>query len=196
MTSLFRGMLVFGLSALILLAQVGDAFVNRQSTSPSLSVKTTIPTVYSQLQINPFFDNLHSTDNVKQRSSSSMLMATEPDADKSKSGGLPFWLDPGTRGGAVVLSLLLFIVPFIGYSVATNLFGIDGVEAGKYIGVGFTAVATMLWVFTYIFRVATKDMTYAKQLKDYENAVIAKRLEELDDDEIQALVEEIERDEF
>ena len=36
----------------------------------------------------------------------------------------------------------------------------------------------------------------AKQLKDYENAVIAKRLEELDDDEIQALVEEIERDEF
>jgi len=36
----------------------------------------------------------------------------------------------------------------------------------------------------------------AKQLKDYENAVFAKRLEELDDDEIQALVEEIERDEF
>ena len=36
----------------------------------------------------------------------------------------------------------------------------------------------------------------AKQLKDYENAVIAKRLEELDEDEIQALVEEIERDEF
>ena len=94
-----------------------------------------------------------------------MLMATEPDADKSKSGGLPFWLDPGTRGGAVVLSLLLFIVPFIGYSVATNLFGIDGVEAGKYIGVGFTAVATMLWVFTYIFRVATKDMTYVSTVQ-------------------------------
>ena len=36
----------------------------------------------------------------------------------------------------------------------------------------------------------------AKQLKDYENAVIAKRLEELDDDEIQALVEEIDRDDF
>jgi hypothetical protein len=36
----------------------------------------------------------------------------------------------------------------------------------------------------------------AKQLKDYENAVIAKRLEELDEDEIQALVEDIERDDF
>ena len=49
---------------------------------------------------------------------------------------------------------------------------------------------------SYILRVATKDMTYAKQLKDYENAVIAKRLEELDEDEIQALVEDIERDDF
>jgi hypothetical protein len=36
----------------------------------------------------------------------------------------------------------------------------------------------------------------AKQLKDYENAVIAKRLEELDEDEIQALQEEVERDAF
>ena len=36
----------------------------------------------------------------------------------------------------------------------------------------------------------------AKQLKDYEDAVIAKRLEELDEDEIQALQEEIDRDTF
>jgi Protein of unknown function (DUF3007) len=36
----------------------------------------------------------------------------------------------------------------------------------------------------------------AKQLKDYENAVIAKRLEELDDDEIEALVEEVNKDKF
>jgi len=94
------------------------------------------------------------------------------------------------------LGIILFIVPFNGYAIATSVFGIEGVDAGKWIGVGFTAAATLVWVFTYIFRVATKDMTYAKQLKDYENAVIAKRLEELDDDEIQALVEEIERDEF
>jgi Protein of unknown function (DUF3007) len=36
----------------------------------------------------------------------------------------------------------------------------------------------------------------AKQLKDYEDAVIAKRLEELDEDEVQALVEEVEKDDF
>jgi Protein of unknown function (DUF3007) len=40
------------------------------------------------------------------------------------------------------------------------------------------------------------SISQAKQLKDYENAVIAKRLEELDEDELQALVEEVERDDF
>lgn len=75
---------------------------------------------------------------------------------------LPFWLDPNTRGGAIVLSLILFVIPFIAYSVATGVFHVDEVEAGKWIGVGFTAGASFLWVFTYIFRVATKDMTYVR----------------------------------
>ena len=35
-----------------------------------------------------------------------------------------------------------------------------------------------------VFRVANKDMTYAQQLKDYENAVIQKRFEELSDGEV------------
>ena len=109
---------------------------------------------------------------------------------------LPMLLDPGTKGGALFLSLVLFVIPIIFYQFITNVFEVDGIEAGKWIGVGFTFFTTVLWVSTYIFRVATKDMTYAKQLKDYENAVIAKRLEELDEDEIQALVEDIERDEF
>jgi len=105
-------------------------------------------------------------------------------------------LDPGTKGGALFLSLILFILPLIGYQFCTNVLGYDGIDVGRFIGVGFTLLTTVLWVGTYIFRVATKDMTYAKQLKDYENAVIAKRLEELDEDEIQALVEDIERDDF
>lgn len=85
-------------------------------------------------------------------------MATS-DGEKAKSS-LPFWLDPGTRGGAVFLSFVLFLLPLIAYSVVTNFFGVDEVEAGKWIGVGFTATASFLWVGTYIFRVATKDMTY------------------------------------
>lgn len=118
------------------------------------------------------------------------------DASTKKRSDLPMLLDPGTKGGALFLSLVLFIIPIIVYEVATLGLGFDGIETGKWIGVGFTVLTTVLWVGTYIFRVATKDMTYAKQLKDYENAVIAKRLEELDEDEIQALVEDIERDDF
>jgi hypothetical protein len=91
-------------------------------------------------------------------------MAAEPGGGSNSKSSLPFWLDPGTRGGAVVLSILLFLVPLVGYSVVTNLFGVDEVEAGKWIGVGFTAIATLLWVGTYIFRVATKDMTYVSTL--------------------------------
>merc|ERR1712232_781990 len=109
---------------------------------------------------------------------------------------LPMLLDIGTKGGALFLSLVLFIIPIIAYNVIVSTTGMDDVDVGRYIGVGFTVLTLLAWSSTYIFRVATKDMTYAKQLKDYENAVIAKRLEELEDDEVLALVEEMERDTF
>lgn len=125
-----------------------------------------------------------------------MYMNINENSSSTAKSNLPMLLDPGTKGGALFLSLVLFIVPIMFYEIITLGLGVDGIEAGKWIGVGFTAFTTVLWVGSYIFRVATKDMTYAKQLKDYENAVIAKRLEELDEDEIQALVEDIERDDF
>lgn len=37
----------------------------------------------------------------------------------------------------------------------------------------------------------SQDMTYAKQLRDYENAVIQKRFEELNTDEVDAMMDEI-----
>ena len=49
----------------------------------------------------------------------------------------------------------------------------------------------MGWTASYVFRVANKDMTYAKQLKDYEQAVIQKRFDELSGDEVDALMGEI-----
>eukprot|EP00667_Euglena_gracilis_P020554 EG_transcript_22291 len=45
------------------------------------------------------------------------------------------------------------------------------------------------WTGTYIFRVGTKDMTYTKQLKDYEEKVMLKRFEEMTDEERSALAE-------
>ena len=44
-----------------------------------------------------------------------------------------------------------------------------------------------------MLRVVNKDMTYATQLKDYEDAVMAKRLEELPEAELEKMMEEIKR---
>lgn len=150
--------------------------------------------VVRQLQQRPSF--VTSPPSKAPRSSFSTLYSTDESGSEVAEKKLPMLLDPGTKGGALFLSLILFIIPFIIYNTAVSGFGYDEVEAGKWIGVGFTVVTSLAWASTYIFRVATKDMTYAKQLKDYENAVIAKRLEELDEDEVQALVEDIERDNF
>lgn len=122
-------------------------------------------------------------------------MASSDDKNNNTSR-LPFWLDPNTKGGVIVLGVVLFLIPMGLYNVVINTQNVDPLEAGRWIGVGFTVILSLAWASTYLFRVVTKDMTYARQLKDYENAVIAKRLEELDEDELQALVEEVERDDF
>ena len=102
---------------------------------------------------------------------------------------------------------------FYKYFVST---GLEETTVGAYVGAIFVLLSNLLWASTYIFRVANKDMTYAKQLRDYENAgsylyslsiyvsylltmtilliVLQKRLEELADDEIDALMKEIEEE--
>ncbi|KAL7473178.1 hypothetical protein ACHAXS_013595 [Conticribra weissflogii] len=137
-----------------------------------------------------------STSTFTRTSTTSLPMSQQNEQQQQQQSSLPVFLDPGTKGGAVVLSIILFVIPIILYQVVTGVFGVDEIEAGRDIGVGFSVVTMILWGSTYIFRVATKDMTYAKQLKEYEDAVIAKRLEELDEDEVQALVEDIEREQF
>ena len=90
----------------------------------------------------------------------SALAATTEGGDDKKSQ-LPFFLDPGTKGGAVFLSLVVFIVPIILYNISLSK-GLDMIDANRIFGVGFTVVLSLAWVSTYIFRVATKDMTYVR----------------------------------
>mmetsp|Transcript_12944 Transcript_12944/g.24659 ORF Transcript_12944/g.24659 Transcript_12944/m.24659 type:complete len:186 (+) Transcript_12944:59-616(+) len=72
--------------------------------------------------------------------------------------------------------------------------GVDMVVAGNIELVVFTLGMTIAWTASYVFRVANKDMTYVKQLKDYEDAVMAKRLEEMPVGELDALMSELEED--
>jgi Protein of unknown function (DUF3007) len=48
------------------------------------------------------------------------------------------------------------------------------------------------WLLTYLGRALTKNMTYNQQLKDYEDAVLQKRLEEMTPEELKKLQAEIE----
>jgi Protein of unknown function (DUF3007) len=50
------------------------------------------------------------------------------------------------------------------------------------------------WLLTYLFRAITKDMTYNQQLKDYEDAVLQKRLEEMTEEELAQLQAEVEQE--
>jgi len=103
------------------------------------------------------------------------------------------WFNPNTRGGVIVWSFLLLAIPVAVYNYLVST-GLEDTKVGAYVGALFVLLSNLAWASTYVFRVASKDMTYAKQLRDYENAVLQKRLEELNDDEIDALMAEIESD--
>eukprot|EP01038_Epipyxis_sp_PR26KG_P008832 gene8832-11922_t len=117
----------------------------------------------------------------------------ESDLNVSENNGFDIaaWFNPNTRGGVIVWCFILVTIPvgFYNYFIST---GLEETKVGAYVGALFVLLSNLLWASTYIFRVANKDMTYARQLRDYENAVLQKRLEELADDEINALMEEIE----
>ena len=119
---------------------------------------------------------------INQRSCTS-LANTEADkgteiASSDDKFDLSAWLNPNTRGGVIVWSIILVLVPvgFYNYFVST---GMEETKVGATVGAVFVLLSNVAWASTYIFRVANKDMTYAKQLRDYENAVLQKRLDEL-----------------
>lgn len=96
------------------------------------------------------------------------------------------------RIDALGIALGVFIAAGLVY-VALQAFGLDGVNAGIWTQ---TALVVVLvgWSLTYLFRVGSKNMTYNQQLKDYEDAVLQKRLEEMSPEELAKLQEEIERE--
>mmetsp|Transcript_41559 Transcript_41559/g.50395 ORF Transcript_41559/g.50395 Transcript_41559/m.50395 type:complete len:213 (+) Transcript_41559:144-782(+) len=72
--------------------------------------------------------------------------------------------------------------------------GFDMVTAGNIILIVLTLGGMVAWTASYIFRVANKDMTYVKQLKAYEDAVMEKRLEEMPEAELEKLLMDVEEE--
>ena len=69
--------------------------------------------------------------------------------------------------------------------------GLDGLSAGIWSQVVFV-FGLLGWTASYLFRVATKKMTYYQQIEDYEDAVLQKRLDEMNPEELARLQAEIE----
>lgn len=69
--------------------------------------------------------------------------------------------------------------------------GLDSTDAGIWSQV-LLVLGLLVWTATYLTRVLTKNMTYNQQLKDYEDAVLQKRLEEMTPEELAQLQAEVE----
>ena len=80
-----------------------------------------------------------------------------------------------------------------GLYLVLSLAGLDSLSAGIWSQVIFTG-GLLGWVATYLTRVFSKKMTYNQQLKDYEDAVLQKRLDEMSDEELAQLQAELEAD--
>lgn len=94
------------------------------------------------------------------------------------------------RIDALGIGLGVFITAGLVY-VALQLVGLDGINAGIWTQ-ALLVLGLIGWSLTYLFRVSTKSMTYNQQLKDYEDAVMQKRLEEMTPEELAKLQAEVE----
>lgn len=71
--------------------------------------------------------------------------------------------------------------------------GLDSQKAGIW-SQAVLVFGLIGWLLTYLFRVGAGKMTYNQQLKDYEDAVLQKRLDAMTPEELAQLQAEIEQE--
>ena len=96
------------------------------------------------------------------------------------------------RIDALGISLGVFVAAGLIYFMLQVL-GIDSINAGIWTQT-LLVVGLIGWSLTYLFRVGSKNMTYNQQLKDYEEAVMQKRLSEMSPEDLTKLQQEIEQE--
>ncbi len=95
------------------------------------------------------------------------------------------------RIDAIAISLGVFVAAGLVYFVL-QIVGLDGINAGIWTQT-LLVIGLVGWSLTYLLRVGNKKMTYNQQLKDYEEAVMQKRLEEMSPEQLAELQQEIEQ---
>eukprot|EP00877_Chromochloris_zofingiensis_P007073 jgi/Chrzof1/2619/Cz11g22200.t1 len=138
----------------------------------------------------PPFSSYSASAHFVRRRCSSLVAHAEPEADKKVEYNTEFGYsrkDIFLIGGGLIG---LGYVMYYGLQAA----GMDAGMAGNWVQLIIFLGICVGWVSTYVYRVATKQMTYVKQLEQYEEAVMRKRMEEMTDAEVQQLLEEIEKE--
>jgi phosphotransferase system glucose/maltose/N-acetylglucosamine-specific IIC component len=94
------------------------------------------------------------------------------------------------RIDAIGIALGVFVAGGIIYFIL-QVSGLDSLRAGIW-SQAILVGGLIGWILTYLLRVATKNMTYHQQRRDYEEAILQKRLEEMSPEELEKLMAEIE----
>jgi hypothetical protein len=92
------------------------------------------------------------------------------------------------RIDAILIALVVFLAGGLIY-IILQLSGLAPQNAGVW-SQALLVLALIGWVLTYLFRVFTNNMTYHKQVKDYEDAFFKKQLEKLSPEEIEKLMQD------
>ncbi|XP_077241523.1 uncharacterized protein LOC143882028 [Tasmannia lanceolata] len=98
-----------------------------------------------------------------------------------------------TRKDVLLIGLGVTVLG-IGLESGLEFAGVNPLQAGNVVQLVMVLGLTVGWISTYVFRVSNKDMTYAQQLRDYEDKVMQKRLEGLTEAELQVLLEQVEEE--
>ncbi|NJM45407.1 MAG: DUF3007 family protein [Alkalinema sp. RU_4_3] len=96
------------------------------------------------------------------------------------------------RIDAILITLGVFGAGGLAY-VLLKVAGLEEVQAGIWSQVALV-VGLLGWVSTYVYRALNQKMSYVQQLKDYEEAVIQQRYEEMTPEQLAELQAEIDRD--
>ena len=96
------------------------------------------------------------------------------------------------RIDVITIGLGVFVAGGLAYGLL-QVFGFDSLTAGIW-SQAILVTGLVGWLLTYLLRALTQNMTYNQQLKDYQDAVLQKRLEELTPEELARLQAEIEQE--
>ncbi|CAJ1334237.1 unnamed protein product [Effrenium voratum] len=113
----------------------------------------------------------------------------EPLTDEEDGDPMAKFMDRWSTNGGLLLGSILGIGLGLGLEKFFELF-MDWTKAGMAV-TGVYSAGLIIWLSQYLWRVENKQTTYAKQLSQYEQEIMIRRLSELSEEEIDALCFEV-----